>query len=476
MQCRAKREVFVLQDKDKGENKVKRFRTDREKFGWLKGFAACAVAAGIFWMTSVTALAVEGEITAATVNIRASASADSEVVGSTMQGKKVDLIESVKDSAGVTWYKVPVAGGGYGYIRGDLVKASDTVPAASTASQTTDQPAANQPAETVPTSIGEQPAVIKCESNAKIRSGASTSHSVVTSLPNGTSITLIGEANDNAGNKWYQITSNYNGRNIEGYIRSDLIAIGAQGGDNSSEGEGGGEAPAEGENPEDGEGENPEGEGQAPEETAPQPEQDSSHMDYEIRWAQNQDNDDYDYFLYDNTNPDPEKRTRMRLSEVINAASSSSAYTQKLQDQVDRNKIIIIVLAGVIVLLFVIITILIFKIRSLYYEDYDEDEEEEEEEEEPEPVPVKRKVVRRKVEEEAEEPVPVRKKKPVPKDETAGRSTERPARPKREAEPEIRAAERKEGTKKPTARKSQNFLVDDDEFEFEFLNMDDKDI
>lgn len=455
---------------------MKKFRTGRENFGWLKYFTACVIAVGIFWMTAFTALAAEGEITAETAYIRSQANTESEVVGSTAKGKKVDLIESVKDSAGVTWYKVPVAGGGYGYIRGDLVKASDTVPAASTVSQTNEQPAANQPAETVPTSIGEQPAVIKCESNAKIRSGASTSHSVVTSLPNGTSITLIGEANDNAGNKWYQITSNYNGRNIEGYIRSDLIAIGAQGGDNSSEGEGGGEAPAEGENPEGGEGENPEGEGQAPEEMAPEPEQDSSHMDYEVRWAKNQDDDDYDYFLYDNTNPDPEKRTRMRLSEVLNATANSSAYTQKLQNQLDRNKIIIIVLAGVIVLLFVIITILIFKIRSLYYEDYDEDEEEEEEEEEPEPVPVKRKVVRRKVEEEEPEPVPVRKKKLVPKDEAAGRSSERPTRPKREAEPEMSAAERKEGTKKPTARKSQNFLVDDDEFEFEFLNMDDKDM
>lgn len=472
MRYKAKREVYVLQDKDKGENKVKRFRTGREKFGWLKGFAACAVAAGIFWMTAFTALAAEGEITAETAYIRSQANTESEVVGSTAKGKKVDLIESVKDSAGVTWYKVPVAGGGYGYIRGDLVKTSDTVPAASTTSQTTDQPAANQPAETVPTSIGEQAAVIQCDTNAIIRSGASKSHSVVSSLPNGTPITLIGEANDNAGNKWYQITANYNGRSIEGYIRSDLIAIGAQGGDNSSEGEGG-EAPAEGENPEGGEGENPEGEGQAPEETAPAPEQDSSHMDYEIRWAKNQDNDDYDYFLYDNTT---EQGTRMRLSEVLNAVTSSSAYTQKLQDQVDRNKIIIIVLAGVIVLLFVIITILIFKIRSLYYEDYDDEDEEEEEEEEPEPVPVKKKVVRRKVEEEAEESVPVRKKKPVPKDEAAGRSSERPARPKREAEPEVRAAERKEGTKKPAARKSQNFLVDDDEFEFEFLNMDDKDV
>ena len=466
MHPRVKREVYVLQDKDKGENKVKSFRTDREKFGWLKGFAACAVAVGVFWMTAFTALAAEGEITAETAYIRSQANTESEVVGSTAKGKKVDLIESVKDSAGVTWYKVPVAGGGYGYIRGDLVKTSDTVPAASTTSQTTDQPAANQPAETVPTSIGEQPAVIKCESNAKIRSGASTSHSVVTSLPNGTSITLIGEANDNAGNKWYQITSNYNGRNIEGYIRSDLIAIGAQGGDNSSEGEGGGEAPAEGENPEGGEGENPEGEGQAPEEYSQEPAPEESHSDYDVVW------ENEEYYLYDYP-----AKGKTKISLIKEAIDYVNVQAPKMEKTIKTNKIIIFALAGVIVILFIIMTILIFKIRSLYYEDYDEDEEdEEEEEEEPEPVLVKKKVIRRKVEEEAEEPVPVRKKKPVPKDETAGRSSERPARPKREAEPEMRAAERKEGTKRPAARKSQNFLVDDDEFEFEFLNMDDKDV
>lgn len=451
---------------------MKKFKAGRVNLGWLKNVAAFAIAAGVFWMTALTVLAVEGEITAATAYIRAQASTESDVVGSTVKGKKVDLLESVKDSGGTTWYKVSVAGGGYGYIRGDLVKASGEVPAgstASTSSQTT-QPAdsTSQPAETVPTAIGEQAAVIQCETNAIVRSGASKSHSVVSSLPNGTAITLIGEANDNAGNKWYQLKADYNSRTIEGYVRSDLIAIGAQGADNPSEGEGGGEAPAEGENPEGGEGENPEGEGQAPEETAPEPEPDNSHKDYEIRWAQNQDNEEYDYFLYDN-----QTGTRMRLSEVLNAATSSSEYTQKLQDKVDKNKILIIVLAGVIVLLFIIITIMIFKIRSLYYEDYDEDEEEEEEEE-PEPVPVRRKV-RRKVEEE-EEPVPVRKKRPVPKDEEAGRSGERPVRPKRAAEPEVRAAEKKEGVKKSPARKSQNFLVDDDEFEFEFLNMDDKDV
>ena len=290
---------------------------------------------------------------------------------------------------------------------------------------------------------------------------------MVTSLPNGTSITLIGEANDNAGNKWYQITSNYNGRSIEGYIRSDLIAIGAQGGDNSSEGEGG-EASAEGENPEGGEGENPEGEGQASEDYNQESVPEESHTDYDVVW------ENEEYYLYDYP-----AKGKTKISLIKEAIDYVNVQVPKMEKTIKTNKIIIFVLAAVIVILFIIMTILIFKIRSFYYEDYDEDEDEEEEEEEPEPVPVKRKVVRRKVEEEAEEPeepVPVRKKKIVPKDETAGRSSERPVRPKREAEPEIRAAERKEGTKKPAARKSQNFLVDDDEFEFEFLNMDDKDI
>lgn len=448
---------------------MKNFRTGREKSGAFRNFAACAFAVGIFWMTAVTALAAEGEITAETAYIRTQASTDSDVVGSTVKGRKVDLIESVKDSAGVTWYKVAVAGGGYGYIRGDLVSTTDTVPEG-TEVQAAAQTAApaSQPAETVPTAIGEQPAVIQCETNARIRSGASTSHSVVTSLPNGTAITLIGEASDSAGNKWYQLTCNYNNKTIEGYVRSDLIAIGAQAGGNSSEGEGG-DASAEGENPDGGEGGDSESGEQSPEESGTDSVQDESHNDYEIRWAQNQDNEDYDYFLYDNTTG---TTTRMRLSEVLNAATSSSEYTQKLQSQVDKNKIIIIVLAAVIILLFVIITIMIFKIRSLYYDDYDDEDEEEEE---PEPVPVKKKV-RRRVEEEEEEPVPVKKKKPVSKETASGKSAERQARPKKEAEPEVRAAERKETAKKPAARKSQNFLVDDDEFEFEFLNMDDKDL
>lgn len=435
--------------------------------GFIKNLAAFAIAAGIFWMSALTSLAAEGEVTS-TANIRAQASTDSEVVASATKGKKIDILEAVKDGSGTVWYKVSVAGGGYGYIRSDMVKTSETITVSSTTTATTSQPASSssQPAATVPTAIEEQSAVIKCESNARIRSGASTDHSVVTSLPNGTGVTLIGEANDNAGSKWYQIKCDYNNRSIEGYIKSNLVVLGqAPDADTSSEGEGG-ETPSEGEGSEGGEGENPEGgEGEAPEDYDPEPTPEESYSDYKVVW------ENEEYYLYDYT-ANEGAGGKTKITDIKSAIDYINVELPKVQQTAKTNKIIIIALAGVIVLLVIIITVLIFKIRSLYYDDYDEDEEEEEE---PEPEPVRKKV-RRRVEEEEEEPVPVRKKKPSSREESGQRAGERPARPKKDGQPELRAAERREGTKKPASRKPQNFLVDDDEFEFEFLNMDDKDL
>lgn len=472
---------------------MKRLESLLEKISFTKGIAGLAMAVAVFSLSALSCYAAEGKVTADTAKIRAEANTGSEVVGSTTKGKVIDLLGSVKDSSGTTWYKVSIAGGGYGYIRGDLVETSGDVPevessAAQTTTQTTTQE--TQPEATVPTSIGEQQATINSETNVRIRSGASTKHSVVTSLPNGTEITLIGEANDSAGNKWYQLRCNYNGRTVEGYVRSDLITIGGGAQDTEEEtqqpAEGevteGGEVPAEGE--------------EAPVEETPVEEPVEEHNDYEIVYTQNSEGT-YEYYLYDNING-----TRQKLAEILAVIDTAVASNQALQDKVNQNKIIIIILAVVIVLLFAVITVLLFKLRDFYYEEYDEDEEEEEEEEE-EPIPVRRKVKRQMVEEE-EEPVPVRKKKVQASSEEKAASPNRKAvsqsqkassqgqkvsaqgakassqaqkpKVKKEEGADLYAAEKKAPVKKAPARKAQNFLVDDDEFEFEFLNMDDKDL
>lgn len=440
-----------------------------KKLSVVKGLAGLAVMGAVFMGTVQLSLAAEGKVTAETAKIRANTSTDSEVVGSTVKGKTIDILEAVKDSSGTVWYKVAVTDGGYGYIRSDLVETSEKIEVSAGSSQEI-----SQPSQTVTTSIGEQQAVVNSGNNANVRSGASTQHGVVASLPSGTSMTLIGEATDSAGKKWYQLTCDFDGKTVEGYVRSDLITIGAGESQEQPAPENPGEG-GEAENPDPSQGENPEGaEGAAPEENVDVQSPEPEHNDYQVVYTANQAGEQ-DYYLY---MPDG---NMVKVTELLGAAENAKDSIQKQQEQLEKEKIIIIILAGVIVLLFIVITVLLFKIRSLYYDDYeDEEEEDEEEEEEPEPQPVRRKLRRRVVEEEEEpEETPVRKKRPQPvpeEQERPVRQRERTGQPRAKGEKELHAAERREPERKPAARKSQNFLIDDDEFEFEFLNMDDKDL
>lgn len=455
-----------------------KFKTPVFKRIWIKGAAGLAVMLTVFCMMTFSSLAAQGKVKNNT-NIRAQASTDSEVVGSAMAGKTIDILEAVKDSAGTVWYKVSVANGGYGYIRSDLVETSETIAVSTTATSTQLASNTSTPADTQPTTIEQQQATVNSSksNSVNIRSGASTQHSIVTSLPNGTEITLIGEANDSSGKKWYQLTCNYNDKTIEGYVRSDLIASGgapaegaSEGGGENPEGEGG-----EGENPEGGEGEGEGGEeggGEQPTESAPEEE----HNDYDIAYMLNESTGEYEYYFLNYT--DGPTGTKTRVTDILNLINGTNDNTAKMEEQVKNEKIVIIILAVVIVVLFIILTILLFKIRDLSYDDYEDEDDEEEEEEEP--VPVRKKVRRRVVDdEEEEEPALARKKKstaPPAAMERSPKSREKTGQGKTKGEKELYAAERKEPARKPAARKAQNFLVDDDEFEFEFLNMDDKDL
>ncbi|MDE7048178.1 SH3 domain-containing protein [Parablautia intestinalis] len=459
---------------------MRKIRARVFKGTWFKGAVSLFVMFMAFSMMSFVSLAAEGKVKANT-NIRAQTSTDSEVVGSAVAGKTIDILEAVKDGAGTVWYKVAVANGGYGYIRSDLVETSESITVS--AGTTSTQLAGNtsKPADTQSTAIEQQKATVNSSksNSVNIRSGASTQHSIVTSLPNGTEITLIGEANDSSGKKWYQLTCNYNDKTVEGYVRSDLVASGGAPAEGSEGGEGEnpeeGTQGGEGENPEGsaegGEGENPEGEDQPAE---PEPEEENN--DYDIAYMLNESTGEYEYYFLNYT--DGPTGTKTRVTDILNLINGTNENTVKMEEQVKNEKIIIIILAVVIVVLFIILTILLFKIRDLSYDDYeDDDDEEEEEEEEEEPEPVRKKVKRRVAVQEEEEPVPVkRKKSPAPVQERVPKSREKAGPGKARGEKELYAAERKEPVRKPAPRKSQNFLVDDDEFEFEFLNMDDKDL
>ena len=426
-----------------------------------KGILGFAVAMMVFGLSTISSLAATGTVTAGTAKIREKASTDSSVVASTSKGAKIDIVGAEKDSSGTVWYKVPVSGGSYGYVRSDLVETSDKIDvtdnSSSSSADASTSASASKPEATVPTAIGEQAATVKCSSNVKVRAGASTKHDVVTSLPDGTAITLIGEANDAAGNKWYQLRCEYNGKTVEGYIRSDLIAIGsnasaANGTDSTDAASADGSEAVDGAEVTDGaEAENP---------------------------------DTGKYYLYNNIDG-----TMADVEVLFSSVTTANENVARLESESSQKNIVIIILAVVIVLLFIGLTILIIKLRGAYEYDYDEDEEEDEEVFD-EPAPRRR---RRDYQEDEVEERPRRQERagkasreeemrPARRERGREEAPEREGRPSRNSNPERqgqpvrRPAENNEGTVKKAPRKAQNFLTDDDEFEFEFLNMDDKDI
>ena len=433
-------------------------RTLFRKETFMKGMLGIMTCLMVFCFTGFISEAVQGKVTAETAKIRKEANTDSEVIGSTAKGKTVDIVGAVKDSSGTVWYKVPNGNNTYGYIRSDLIQTSDDIKVTESSSTSSSTENTTKPADTVPTAITEQQATVK-ESSIRIRSGASTQHDTVTSLPQGTVMKLIGEATDSAGNKWYQMTCDYNGKTVEGYVRSDLITIGAPA-------EGDGET-AEGETSENGEAvdgssETAETEGTQENTQAEQVTAEPEYNDYEVVY------NDGEYWLYNNIDS-----TMMKVTEVLNVVTTANENNEQMQEQIKSNKVIIVILAVIIVLLVIAVTVLILKIKELYYDEY-YDEEDEEEEEEEEPV-ITRKAKRT---ESFEEETATEKSVAA---QEAGRTTgflrgKVFAKEQAEAEPELSAAEQKAPVKKAAPRRSQNFLLDDDEFEFEFLNMDDKDL
>ena len=345
-----------------------------------KGILGFAVAMMVFGLSTISSLAATGTVTAGTAKIREKASTDSSVVASTSKGAKIDIVGAEKDSSGTVWYKVPVSGGSYGYVRSDLVETSDKIDvtdnSSSSSADASTSASASKPEATVPTAIGEQAATVKCSSNVKVRAGASTKHDVVTSLPDGTAITLIGEANDAAGNKWYQLRCEYNGKTVEGYIRSDLIAIGsnasaANGTDSTDAASADGSEAVDGAEVTDGaEAENPdevqEGDGS---EEAPEEQPEPEHNDYEVVYMTDTENPDTGkYYLYNNIDG-----TMADVEVLFSSITTANENVARLESESSQKNIVIIILAVVIVLLFIGLTILIIKLRGAYEYDYDED-------------------------------------------------------------------------------------------------------
>lgn len=450
----------------------------------LWGTVTAVSIAAVLWCHPLTSLADStGTVKVASVKIREKADATSEVIGSASGNAKVTITNEVQDASGALWYQVSVDGDKTGYIRADLIEkdgGSSSQGADSGSTDAGEQQTASDGAQepSGATAQAEQPmdaqyASVHVEA-VKVRSAPSTNDTVVDRLAENAQVVISGKSNGADGKEWYYVTfTGTGGTERTGFIRSDLLSLGDM-------------VPVP-EEPEPAEPETPE-----------EPERPVNN-DYELVYETEQDGS-YAWYLYDHTQGGSDKK---RVDQLLAAANTPEEETPEEAGTLVKQRIAIVALAVLSVLLIIAVIIMALKLRDVYYEDYEDDEEDEEEpeaeassarrkrmqEEEAqrdrrrEPQTDERAAARSRRREAQEDEAPQRRRRPEEVQEAPVRRKRRPENDEdtEAAERQARrraareAREEEDTARSAPKRKTKNFLLDDDEFEFEFLSMDDRD-
>ena len=275
----------------------------------------------------------QGTVTASSANIRKEASTTSEAVGSVQSGNTVTINSEVQGSDGKTWYQVTTSGGVSGYIRSDLVqKSSDGGSTGATGINPTVEVTQVQPTG----------ASITGGENVRVRPDASTSGNFITTVSNGTAVTVKGKATGTDGYVWYLVTFNANNTEVEGFVRSDFVNVSGE------------LVPADTTTPvED------EGEGESTE--TQEPVQDTTEQklyDTKIK-------DDGTWVLLDYT-----KGQEWNLVELLDSYQKNGAELIEAKKDIKTQKIIIIILVIVVVGAVLAATMLYFKVKDISDEAY----------------------------------------------------------------------------------------------------------
>ncbi len=176
------------------------------------------------------------KVTASSAKIRKTADSSSEVIGSAAKDKAISIKSQTKGADGYTWYEVYVDANTLGYIRSDLVNITDgSTPPSSSGTPTTTTTTTTTTTATPAPVVNETPvevtaveplsATVTGGQSVRVRSNASTTSQIVTTAENGMALTVTGQATGTDGKTWYQISFISNSVEVTGFIRSDYVAL-----------------------------------------------------------------------------------------------------------------------------------------------------------------------------------------------------------------------------------------------------------
>lgn len=174
-----------------------------------------------------------GEVTGSSVKVRKEASTESEVVASVRAGDDLDVTDAVNGTDGKVWYKIIVSANEYGYIRSDFVTlaSGEQTPSTNTTTDTTTNTTTDNTTDTTDTSETTEITPMDTQkghtntNNVKVRKAATTNSDEVDRLSQDQIFNITGTSEGPDGKMWYYVSYIDGGASKKGFIRSDLVTI-----------------------------------------------------------------------------------------------------------------------------------------------------------------------------------------------------------------------------------------------------------
>lgn len=175
-----------------------KYRYSSSKYGYI--YSQYVSVSGA---TSETALTnKKGTVKEGPLNVRSGPGTNYSKLGKIAKGTAVTLVSQVKTSAGAVWYKYKYNSSKYGYLASQYVTVSD-IP------------------QNVETVLTDKAAYVE-DGPLNVRTGPGTNYSRLGQLTEGTTVALISQVKNTAGNIWYKFKT---GDGKYGYIYSEYVTV-----------------------------------------------------------------------------------------------------------------------------------------------------------------------------------------------------------------------------------------------------------
>jgi len=213
---------------------------DKKTVWRIQGPAKLVLGAGIFciglFLFSFNSFAVEGKVKPHSAKIREEANTTSVTLASVESGDELSIKGKVTGTDGDEWYQVFVNADTLGFIRADLVEPDGKVSEIQLAAATAEEPL-ELAAQTDGGNSNEGQASSGVEpmqnqnanvtgGDVNVREAAGTNSNKVAKAPNGTALIVSGKATGADGKIWYQVSLTVDGNEVSGFIRSDYVTLG----------------------------------------------------------------------------------------------------------------------------------------------------------------------------------------------------------------------------------------------------------